>query len=603
MSSAQATLEIEVMTPHGQSISDASVRVVGGEREIVAAAGREGVYSATLPEIGSYSLVVERPGKEGGFAHRPLRATLVYLRRSGEATLVAGPPQPAGVGSRVWSIRREQDSLFRVAIILDYRWFTPIGAPPTLGNRVALFLDGEEAWRAIAEAIAQARSTVHLTTWRYEATMELLRPIPLTDPAARERLTVQSLLEARAADGVTVRLLCWDVPFLRMTKRLRHPAAAAGDRFEIQEESNPTRQPLRNVKRQLTRIHVARFRVGSHHQKTVVLDGRIGFCGGMNLQERDWDSRDHRVFDPRRCRFSRSASVRTKVARGLRLPDYPPRQDYMARLEGPSLAHLQENFRERWNRPLTPAAERSGRLSRVDVPVPQPPAGSSQVQVVRTMPAPHAEQGILDVYRRAVASARRLIYIEDQFFHATYISDAIADAMRANPELEVVVVTNESLANNFCYGGWNRACFDRIRLARPDFELYSLKASQVDGRARRVQMQVFIHAKLLIVDDTFLLVGSCNVNDRGFDYEGELSLAVVDPDFVARFRADLWREHLGGDPRVRGELAADVAVWKEHAEQNRGYKPGSDRGPPAGGLVFPFTPRRLGRSFFDREIF
>jgi phosphatidylserine/phosphatidylglycerophosphate/cardiolipin synthase-like enzyme len=181
------------------------------------------------------------------------------------------------------------------------------------------------------------------------------------------------------------------------------------------------------------------------------------------------------------------------------------------------------------------------------------------------------------------------------------VSEAIAAAAQANPSLAVVVVTNRSQADGLLTAGWSRDAFERIQSALPDFELHQLRAHGVDHEGKRRLEDVYIHAKLLIVDDEFLLVGSCNANDRGFEYEGEIDIAVADAALVGPFRVDLWRGHLGGDPRLTGDIPKDVSVWKGHAERNRLYE--MDDAAPPESLVFPFTPRAGARTFFARDVF
>jgi phosphatidylserine/phosphatidylglycerophosphate/cardiolipin synthase-like enzyme len=402
----------------------------------------------------------------------------------------------------------------------------------------------------------------------------------------------QLILRARA--GAVVRFLLWDAPVLGLPDELRRAAADGGDRFQVLEEANPTRRPLLGEAWRITNEILGRFQIGSFHQKIVVVDGRVGFCGGMNIKENDWDTRAHLVFEPRRCAFARPAQVRAAVEGRAARPEHPPRHDFMARVEGPAAAHLEENFRERWNRLAAeePGAAASGAAQATPAPAPepQPPAGTSQVQVVRTMPEPWRERGILDVYLRAIRAARRLIYIEDQYFRSTYVSDAIADAVLASPELAVIVLAAEMQANELITGGWSHECFARIQRRLPGFELYTLRVSARDHEGRIVLQDVDNHAKLLVVDDLFLMVGSCNVNDRGFEFEGEINVAVADAGVARQVRLDLWREHLGGDPRLQGEIAADVAIWREHADRNRGYDPDTAEDLPAGN-VFPFAPR------------
>ena len=69
----------------------------------------------------------------------------------------------------------------------------------------------------------------------------------------------------------------------------------------------------------------------------------------------------------------------------------------------------------------------------------------------------------------------------------------------------------------------------------------------------------------------------------------EINVAVADPELARQVRLDLFREHLGDDPRLTGEIGGDVAVWRERAEQSRGYDPEVAEELPAS-RVFPFTP-------------
>lgn len=277
----------------------------------------------------------------------------------------------------------------------------------------------------------------------------------------------------------------------------------------------------------------------------------------------------HRLFDALRCRFDRSGEQRSRVEAGELASDHLPRHDFIARVEGPAVGHLERNFQERWNYLVGLQVAWSEHASEVAEPPATPPIrGGVQVQVVRTMPEPFNERGILDVHLRALRTARRLIYIEDQYFLSTHISNAIADTVRAFPGIYVIAVTLRSQADDLFAGGWSREAFDRIARRLPGFTLYVLLAHGVDHEGRSQLVEVDNHAKLMIVDDLFLTVGSANINDRSFEFEGEINPAVVDPAQVKQARLDIWREHLADDPRLTGDIDADVAVWREHARDN-----------------------------------
>ncbi len=584
-------LELRIQTPHGQPVLGAAV-LVHGEEGGIRAAERQGLYRLVVPGPGDYQLRVERFGRDDGFDHRTLRATF-FLLPSARGLLARRLQPPQNQRSRIESIEVEGGAVQLVAT-LDYLWFTHIGFPPTEGNAVELHVDGQAGWGAVAKDIAEARESVHLTTWIYQPTTELERPEPLADPDERATFTVHEMLEERAKAGARVRLLLWDAPVLQPPREARDAGRTAGDRFEVLEQNNPTERDLFPDEWALANRLFGNFQIGSYHQKTVVVDGRVGYCGGMNLKENDWDSRVNRLFDPRRCRFDRSGEHRRRVQAKEEKPDHLPRHDFIARIEGPAVEHLEGNFRQRWNHMIEQDARWAEQASAMAAPEPvaAQPQGSA-VQVVRTMPAPFDERGILDVHIRAVRTARKLIFIEDQYFRSTHLSDAIADAVRTWPELHVVVLTIQGEAEGLGTGAWTRECFERVRQRMPKkrrgaFELYSLKVWDRDASGRGHLQDVDNHSKLMIVDDRFLTVGSCNINDRGFEYEGEINVAVVDPPRVRAWREDIWRSHLANDRRIGGGADSDVAIWMEHAAANRAFARSLSDAPRS--KVFPFVP-------------
>lgn len=590
-------LELRIQTPHGVPITGAQVRIIGGDVEVMAIEG-DGVYTLALPRPGDYQLVVERFQLWGGYDHRTLRTTLFYVYTA------AGPvlrclSLPPGALSRVEFVEGGGAS-FWIGVTLDYLWFTPIGYAPTYGNQVDLLVDGDAAWGAVAGALRASQSTVHLATWNYQPTTELERPTPLTDPDDRAAYTVQDLLETRAAAGTRVRFLLWDAPFLRQPRELRRVATRGDDNFEALEQANPTERPVLDGAESLINQVVGNFQIGSYHQKTVVVDGRVGFCGGMNLRENDWDTRGHEALDARRCRYDREAGHRVRVDAGELASDHAPRHDYVARIEGPAVADLEHNFQQRWNHLLDRGVSWSQYATEMaDPPVHPPIRGGSQVQVVRTMPEPFNERGILDVHLRALRTARKLIYIEDQYFRSTHISDAIADTVRAFPGIHVIAVTLRSQADDLLAGGWSREAFDRIRQRLPGFMLHVLMVPRVLVGQRSL-VEIDNHAKLMIVDDLFLTVGSANINDRAFEFEGEINVAVVDAERVKRARLDIWREHLLDDPRLTGDIDGDAAIWREHAAHNAPSL--LDPAIVPRSRVFPFEPRSDRRRLTANDV-
>ena len=608
-------VELRIRTPHGAVVPGAFVRATASAGPVEVRERMAGRYSFCASLQSPLEVVIE--AHANGFDFQTFRGIIhasgsalqsfepqsaegdAKPRRSNECVLVGGP---SVLGTEIVpkvtrAIRDGNTHVFDV--VLDYEWFTSIGFPPTLGNRVELLVDGEVGWGSVAQAITNARSSIRIATWVYDPSMELLRPDPLAEPAARAPYTIHRMLERRAAEGALVQLLLWDPPLLPMPRQTRTAACAPGDGFEVLCEKNPTQQVLFQEKHELPNRVLGGLPIGSYHQKTAVIDGRIGFCGGMNLKQNDWDTRWHRIFDPARCRFSRPRAFRQRVRDLAEPADHPPRHDFMARLEGPAVMHLEENFRQRWNRLMARGALYADLATPIESPRICDKVGSSAVQVVRTMPAPFEERGILDVWLRAIRAAKKLIYVEDQYFRSVLISEAIAATIQKNPQLGVIAITSEAHANQPLTGQWSRVCFDIIRAVRPDFELYALHVLGVDCRGNQCVLPVDNHGKLLIVDDVFLMVGSCNVNDRGLEYEGECNIAVVDPEFVARARLDLFRDYLDADPRLGWNLENDVRIFSERAAANHKRVPVHHEH----AFVVPFVPRPRRRMIFDRRVF
>jgi phosphatidylserine/phosphatidylglycerophosphate/cardiolipin synthase-like enzyme len=334
--------------------------------------------------------------------------------------------------------------------------------------------------------------------------------------------------------------------------------------------------------------------IGSHHQKTFTIDGRIGYCGGMNLKENDWDATAHQAFEPRRSPYRSGYERRLAVAQRREVPEFPPRHDLTVRLEGPAVGDLVRNFAERWRQSIE-ARRRSLAARVIDLlrqamgttpypELPEPPseprpgagggtpAGSHWVQIVRTTPG--GEEGILGAYRRAIANARRYVYIENQYFRSPLIGEALREALAANSALRLAVVVRpvndgrQSLIDPSAY--WTAHTLDLIREVRPGFQLTQLLVWGRDARQSLRWLPVDVHAKVMVVDDVWLTVGSANINDRGFKTEAEINAVVLDEQLARDLRVRLMAEHLEiseDDPRLT-DLDEAFDLWEQHADDN-----------------------------------
>jgi phosphatidylserine/phosphatidylglycerophosphate/cardiolipin synthase-like enzyme len=399
--------------------------------------------------------------------------------------------------------------------------------PPRPGNRLDVLIDGAQALPAIAEALSGARSHVHVTGWHLESHFELVRG---------ERPVVLGALLAELAQRVDVRVMVWagaPVPAFHPTRK----EVEAG----VQRLVRGTRIRCRTDPREHP-FHC-------HHEKTIVIDDELAFVGGIDLTDFGGD------------RFDRS--------------DHPARRrlgwhDVATRLQGPAVTDVAAHFAMRW-------LEVTG--ERLVVAPPPAPAGPSTVQVVRTVAedmydsVPRGDFRILESYLRALRSARGLIYLENQFLWAPEIVDALAAKLRHPPDdaFRLVIVLPRR-ANN----GQDDTRGQLGRLVAADDGDGRLLAATLRSRSGHRTDPLYVHAKVGIVDDRWLTVGSANLNAHSLMNDTELNVVTDDARLARDTRERLWAEHLELEiDEVRGRPPAElvdehwIAIAREQSRRER----------------------------------
>ncbi len=156
------------------------------------------------------------------------------------------------------------------------------------------------------------------------------------------------------------------------------------------------------------------------------------------------------------------------------------------------------------------------------------------MQVLRTYPAkkpeypfaPDGERSVARAYLKALRRARRLVYLEDQYFWSETAARALADALKAHPTLRVVVVVprypdrDGRVAGPAARIGRQRAT--RILEAAGGDRVLVCDVENIDSTP------IYVHAKVCVVDDVWMMVGSDNMNRRSWTHDSELSCAVLD---------------------------------------------------------------------------
>jgi phosphatidylserine/phosphatidylglycerophosphate/cardiolipin synthase-like enzyme len=280
---------------------------------------------------------------------------------------------------------------------------------------------------------------------------------------------------------------------------------------------------------------------GSHHQKVVVIDDDVAFCGGIDMTRSRWDTRSHDDDEARR--INPDGSV------------YGPWHDAATALEGPVARSLAEMCRNRWEaaggRPLAPVENGGSCWPEALIP----DFAGVPVGISRTLPNMRDHEGIHEIetlYLTMIARARRWIYAESQYFASRRIAEAIARRLHEADGPEVVII-NPTTAD-----GWLQPVAMDTARARL---ITALRDCDVHGRLRMYHpvtakgTPIYVHAKITFIDDEMLRVGSSNFNNRSLRLDSECDVtfdaALGEGEDVAKairgIRSALLAEHLGSD--------------------------------------------------------
>jgi len=398
-------------------------------------------------------------------------------------------------------------------------------------DRVAMIVDAADYFAAVKAAVLQARHTVMFIGWDFDTRIRL-------DPGGEQDVPdelgafLSHVVETRP--DLTIYVLRWDLAVLMMPFRGTTPLVVldwmSGDRIHFRlDHKHPTGS--------------------SHHQKIVTVDDSLAFCGGIDMTSDRWDTPLHDDDDPRRVR-----------------PDgkpYGPWHDLSAMVDGEAARALNQIARERWLRatgeevaecpvcpPCWPAAI-------------EPDFTSVDLAIARTAPAFEDESSIREIeslYLASIKAARETLYIETQYLTCGVICEALGRRLREADGPEIALVMPKKSV------GWlEPIAMDAMRTRR----IEELKAADRHDRFRvynavtQGRSAIYIHAKVLVVDDRLIRVGSSNMNNRGMRLDTECDLAIeAGPEdhetraTIRGLRDALLAEHLGVEPAaVERELA------------------------------------------------
>jgi cardiolipin synthase len=405
--------------------------------------------------------------------------------------------------------------------------------PMRAGNLVRPLIDGEPAFRRICEVIEAASHSVWVTVTFWWASFEMPdgRGPPL------------DVLRRAAARGLDVRLICWR-PDPETEEFKRNAFWGSDDHFNRLHTSGAG-----------LRIRWDRAQPGfCQHQKSWLIDAgtkaEIAFIGGINLNPHSMVAPGHRGEEGQN-------------------------HDIYVELVGTSTVDVHHNFIQRWNE----ASERhlSDGLWGVgcddDLPFPTAvpdPRGDTVVQIQRTVHSGRytdgrstpggtpfdikvGERSNFDQYCAAITAARHSIYIEHQHVEVPDIIDCLRQALQRGVEVVAVLPSEHPIPSDLSA----LTAFENMTLA-------GIAGIGVDGKRK----PVWVHAKLMIVDDEWATVGSCNLHHASLFGNAELNVAFWHPNSARALRTQLLQEHLEIDTSSLDDRAA-LRLFRRIAAVNR----------------------------------
>ncbi len=435
----------------------------------------------------------------------------------------------------------------------------------TSGNSVEALIDGGEYFSQLLKYMEMLENdgVLYLAAWRLTPNA-LLNPENVSNP-----ISISNALGGIMDSGVKVRALLWNVPGTIGDFSPGHGI----ENLEMFEQINEHPNGVAILD---DRLPLGTF--PSHHQKYVLLGDTtqsIAFVGGIDIAFDRWDIPDHN--EPQ--------------ARASEEEKYKGWHDIQASIQGPAVEQIWKSFSERWTDQRTPnllVDHSSLDLQTVSLECPMigDPVGQQHVQILRTYPcrgfanpidgmddfdmdvnypfAPNGDYSYIDALVKAIGKAELFIYLEDQYFWPCEIVDALADAAGRGVSIIVILTKEYDVAglyplHNYMQNSSIQKIIDQCNNpAIPSIYVYHLQQTRTLGQIEGDE--IYVHAKTIIIDDCYAVIGSGNVNNRSMSNDSEIGVAVVDGavqegyikgteytlcTFARELRIKLWSEHLG----------------------------------------------------------
>nr|WP_314434450.1 phospholipase D-like domain-containing protein [uncultured Brevundimonas sp.] len=397
-----------------------------------------------------------------------------------------------------------------------------------VAHRFSVLMENEAYFDALASSIHKAERSIVVLGWQFDPRTHLDPETRPSDKAAEIGRQLRMLVKKKP--DLDVRLLIWKSPLLIAASQGFYPHRA----------------------QRWFRKRMVEFRMDSpgpigacHHQKVIVIDDRIAFVGGGDISTDRWDSEEHLDGDPRRA-----------LPNGLICK---ARHEVMAVLDGPAARALGDLARERWFRATW---ERTIADEVVSDPWPQGvPVQMTDVPVgiARTEPKWAGRHEVREneaLHLEAIRRAKKLIYMENQYFTSPVIAAALAERLAEEDGPEVVLIStgrSPSWFDSLTMDTARAEVLHRLESADRHNRFHAFSPLTADGD------RIIVHAKVTIIDDRLLRIGSSNLNNRSMGLDTECDIAAEPADEAGRARIRTYRQHaIGHWIGVSGQDYAEV---------------------------------------------
>jgi phosphatidylserine/phosphatidylglycerophosphate/cardiolipin synthase-like enzyme len=414
-------------------------------------------------------------------------------------------------------------------------------------NRAKVLIDACNYYACLEQALRKAQRSILIVGWDFDGRIQLCPNREGCPPLGK---FLRGLVDERPE--LDVRVLVWSAAVVH----------AQGAPLALLVGAPWEDHPRITVR--LDRHHPL---YASHHQKLVAIDDAIAFVGGIDLTVERWDTCSHSEVDRFRAGPDGAA--------------YCPVHDVQMAVDGDAARCVADVARERWRAATGEALDAS------DVhndPWPadiEPDFTHAPVAIARTAPAWDDLPGVSEIAELTedlLAAARKSIYIETQYFAADSVRDVLQNSLAAKRGPEIVAVVKRAAE-----GHLERLVMENNR----DRLIRSLRRADRHNRLRfyypvvpgkDAPCEVHVHAKVMIIDDEILRVGSANLANRSMGLDTECDLAIEATDdaqrrTIAGLRAQLLGEHLDCSPEdVAKAIAEHGSLIRAIEGCNRGTR-------------------------------